>query len=87
MRTSFREGTNLAFNQSLSSPPTRDLERFTMSPMSLLTLSPDDLQAAHNRDEDGRPSPSGERMERNHAAYLGLVMLFVPFAVMLMLAH
>ena len=58
-----------------------------MSPMSLLTLSPDDLQAAHARDEGGRPSPHGERRERSYASYLGLVMLFVPFAVMLMLAH
>ena len=59
-----------------------------MSPMSLLNMSSEDLQAAHARDtETSRPtalSPHGERGERYAAQFMGLALLAIPLAMMLM---
>ncbi len=57
-----------------------------MSPHSLLTLSPEVLQAAHAQAQGRGLSPHGERGERNLAHYLGLVLvlLCLPLGVLLM---
>ena len=59
-----------------------------MTPMSLLNLSPEVLQAAHARDQDQRhDSPHGERGERSYAQVLGIALMLVPLAVLLTMLH
>ncbi len=59
-----------------------------MSPMSLLNLSSEDLQAAHAREHQTQRakslSPHGERAERNVAQLMGLALLAIPLAMLLM---
>ena len=52
-----------------------------MSPMSLLNLSGETLQASH--DHGDRPSPHGERIERHVASWMGLGVLLMSITVML----
>ncbi|WP_158080777.1 hypothetical protein [Pelomonas sp. KK5] len=55
-----------------------------MSPMSLVHLSGETLQAAH--DHDDMPSPHGERGERDWAAWVGLALPLV-IATMMIVAR
>jgi hypothetical protein len=53
-----------------------------MSPMSLLTLSGETLQASH--DNGDGPSPHGERGERYLASWMGLGVLLMSATLMLL---
>ena len=56
-----------------------------MSPMSLLNMSSEDLQAAHARGQEQRPnSPLGERNDRHMVQWMGLALLMLaPLALRL----
>ena len=58
-------------------------ERLAMNPMSLLTLSPESLQAAVAH--AGSCSPHGERRERHYALALALSLLLVPTSLLLLI--